>query len=113
MKEPLPPSPLLQADPSTLPPYRVGTRSKWGGLLAYIRAVRPGRPPLGWRDITPYFGRIPPSLGKWRIICRESGYLLEIQRVTKNGQRYKRVAVALADHRPVTKAIKAARKDHP
>lgn len=100
--KPAPLSPLLKADPSTLPPWRKGTRAEHGGLLKYIAAVKPGIPPLGWRDITPYFGGIPSSLGKWRLLAEKQGYLLTLQTVTEHGFRYRRVAVALAKLLPGT-----------
>lgn len=96
IKEQIGLSPLLQADPATLPAFRKGTRQKFGGMLAYIYAVKPGIPPLGWRDITPYFGGIPKSLAGHRRLAESKGYLLAIQTITENGFRYRRVAVALA-----------------
>lgn len=98
-------SPLLGADPATLPSFRVGSRAQTGGLLSYIEAVKPGIPPLGWRDVTPYFGKIPRSLGGYRILAEADGYLLAIQTVTEHGFRYRRVAVALAAHPSVTNKV--------
>jgi hypothetical protein len=76
-------------------------------MLKYIRAVEPGIPPLGWRDITPYFGRVPEHLGKSKLLARRSGFVLSVQTVIQNGQKYRRVAAALAPHSP---AIRKPRK---
>lgn len=99
----LPLSPLLRADPSTLPPYRKGKRGQSGGLFKYIEAVKPGPPPAGWRDITPYFGRKKVDLGTYRLRAEAKGYLLQWQQVTHKGRTYRRIAVALKSHLPVTK----------
>lgn len=108
----LPLSPLLQADPATLPRYRKGAGDEGkaaalagtgGGLLAYIREVMPGPPPLGWRDITPYFGTVPNTVGQYKIMLSRYGYHIAIQTVIDQGQRYRRVAVVLAPHTPTRK----------
>lgn len=104
-------SPLLTADPATLPPFRKGTRHQNGtGFMKYIRAVGPGIPPLGWRDITPFFGGIPRSLAGHRKMAEENGYLLAIQTVTEYGYRYRRVAVALAVHPSVITTLNKDQK---
>lgn len=97
----IPLSPLLDADPATLPPWRKGDRKVWGGFFKYVRALNPGPPPFGWKDITPYFGRKFVAIGKYRIIAEEEGYLLTRQVVTINGQTYRRIAVALKSHHPL------------
>lgn len=104
-------SPLLSADPATLPPQRKGSREKWGGFMQYVRAVKPGLPPLGWRDVTPYFGGIPRALNAWRNIAESQGYLLAIQVVIEHGFRYRRVAVALAVHPSATLAVPSTKKE--
>ncbi len=99
----LPLSPLLQADPATLPPFRKGKGNEGridaftrpGGLLDYIREVMPGPPPLGWRDITPYFGGVPNSIGPYRELLKRYGFHIAVQTVKQDGQRYRRVAVVL------------------
>lgn len=94
------PNPLLSADPATLPPQRKGTRKQNGSLLDYVRALKPGPPPFGWVDVTPYFGPGRHALGTYKLRCEQAGYLLASQIVTLNGQTYRRIAVALKSHHP-------------
>lgn len=96
----IPLSPLLGADPSTLPPWRKGVKGQVGGFLKYAQALNPGPPPFGWKDITPYFGSKKVDIGKYRIIAEEAGFLLAKQVVTVDGQTYRRIAVALKSHHP-------------
>lgn len=70
-----------------------------GGLLKYIAEVDPGPPPLGWRDITPFFWPIPKegqSLQAYKLLLAKYGYLIITQTVTHKGQTYRRIAVALS-----------------
>lgn len=98
------PNPLLSADPATLPKYRKGTVQAKGGLLKYVNEVKPGPPPYGWRDITPYYGGIPESLGYTNMVLRRHGYYACTQIVTsEDGLQYRRVAVARISTLPVTK----------
>lgn len=95
----IPLSPLLQADPATLPPFRKGKLGDKlnGGLVAYIKALNPGRPPLGWVDVTPYWrGELPRALTGYQKVVGAAGFLIQTQIVIHNGQRYRRVAAALA-----------------
>lgn len=93
-------SPLLRADPADLPPYRKGSKGEFGGFLKYIRAVNPGPPPFGWKDITPYFGSQHVDIGKYRILAEKAGYLLAKQQVTEGRRTYRRIAVASNSHHP-------------
>lgn len=63
--------------------------------------MKPGIPPAGWRDITPYFGEVPEtSISAYGKKMLQYGYLLRKQTVVDKGLRYRRVAVALAPHIP-------------
>lgn len=103
-------NPLLDADPASLPPWRKGDRKAWGGLFNYIRAVNPGPPPLGWRDITPYFGeKKMSSITAYQKMAANAGYILQTQTyLPQQGLPYRRIAVALSSHLPSTKAARKA-----
>jgi hypothetical protein len=79
-----------------------------GGLMKYIRAVEPGPPPFGWKDVTPYFGAKKVDIGHYKELAERSGYLLAKQIVTLNGLTYRRIAVALKSHHPSSNAARKA-----
>jgi hypothetical protein len=104
------PNPLLARDANPQWRAKKGKVGLKGGLFDYIRALNPGPPPLGWRDVTPYFGGMPQSLGHYKVRAEERGYILCMQTVFNEGQWYRRVAVALLHQRPVDAALNKDRK---
>lgn len=80
------------------------TPGKRGGKMAddskfirYIRDKQPGYPPYGWKDITPYWGKVwPKSLSAWRTAAAKYGYYISVQTVhSKEHGTYKAILVCL------------------
>jgi hypothetical protein len=68
------------------PGKRGGNDNKEEGskFLRYIKSKNPGLAPAGWRDITPYFGKVwPKSISGWRTSAAMGGYYISVTKITK------------------------------
>lgn len=66
-------------------------------FLRYIESKDPGLKPHGWKDITPYWGKVwPQSLSAWRTQAAKHGYYVSVKVITKIGEEpYRGIFVCL------------------
>lgn len=58
-----------------------------GKFIRYIKSKNPGLAPNGWKDITPYFGKVwPKSLSAWRTAAAKYGFYISVR--TLNTEKY-------------------------
>jgi hypothetical protein len=103
-----PPSPLCDVEVPIArwePGKRGGAVKDNSKFIDYIKSKTPGLPPGGWRDITPYFGKVwPKSLSSWRTSAAKSGFYISVKLITKDGQTYRAILVCINPAAPVTGA---------
>ena len=94
-----PPSPLCDIETPIEkwePGKRGGCSVKDSKFLRYIASKNPGLAPSGWRDITPYFGKVwPKSLSAWRTSASKNGYYISVKLITRDSITYRAILVCL------------------